>query len=119
MADLADAAEVEVVVAPDWKFEIYRQAREAEKREAFVGTVMADERMQEVGEPAQSYAAELEDRTQRLPPVLDPDEEFELLDRASWLLDDEFGVDVTVRRAEESDERAGKARPGRPAIHVS
>ncbi|WP_436934613.1 leucine--tRNA ligase [Halovenus marina] len=118
VADLADAAEIEVVVAPDWKFEIYRQAREAEKREAFVGTVMADERMQEVGEPAQSYAAELEDRTQRLPPVLDPAEEFELLDRASWLLDDEFGVDVIVRRAEESDERANKARPGRPAIHV-
>ena len=119
VASIDDPAEIDVVVAPAWKFEAYDIAREADETEALVGKVMERESMREVGEPAQSYAAQLQDRKRELRPVLSREREAELLERAAWLLRDEFETDVTVRRAEAGDEFAGKAKPGKPAIHIS
>ena len=50
--------------------------------------------------------------------VLAADRELELLERAAWLVTDEFGATVAVRRAEVDDELATKARPGKPAIRI-
>ncbi|MDS0477617.1 leucine--tRNA ligase [Natrinema sp. 1APR25-10V2] len=47
------------------------------------------------------------------------DRELALLERATWLVVDEFDADVTVRRATGDDELGAKARPGKPAIHIS
>jgi len=118
VASISDPEEIEVVVAPEWKYEAYRIAREADETEALVGKIMGQESMQETGEPAQRYAADLQERKQELRPVLDPDEERTLLEQASWLLRDEFDTAVTVRQAEAGDEIADKARPGKPAIYI-
>ena len=119
VASIDDPEEIDVVVAPAWKFEAYEIAREADETEALVGKVMERESMRAVGEPAQSYAAGLQDRKRELRPVLSREREAELLERAAWLLRDEFETAVTVRRAGVDDEFAGKAKPGKPAIHIS
>ncbi|WP_336326689.1 leucine--tRNA ligase [Halovenus sp. HT40] len=118
VASIDDPGEIEVVVAPEWKYTAYDIAREADETDALVGKIMERESMQAVGGPAQEYAAQLQDRQQELRPVLGPEAELGLLDRASWLLRDEFETSVTVRQAEEGDEFAGKAKPGKPAIHI-
>ena len=118
VASIADPDEIEVVVAPAWKFDVHQTAREADATEAIVGKVMERERMRDIGEPAQSYATELQDRKRELRPVLSVDEEYELLHRAAWLLRDEFDANVTVRRGEAGEELAEKAVPGKPAIHI-
>jgi leucyl-tRNA synthetase len=116
VAGIDDAHRIEVAVAPRWKYRAREIARESDERDALVGTIMNDERVRAAGEPARAYARDLQNRRQQLPPVLGADEERDLLERAAWLLRDEFGTEVTVERAE--GDQARKARPGRPAIHI-
>jgi len=119
VASITDPDEIEIVVAPDWKYDAYRIAQDAAETDALVGKIMGEDQMQEIGEPAQSYAGELQDRKRELRPVLPGEAEFELLHRAAWLLRDEFDTEVTVRRAETDETLARKAKPGKPAIHIS
>ncbi|MEF8837951.1 MAG: leucine--tRNA ligase [Haloarculaceae archaeon] len=119
VADIEDAGTIEVAVAPKWKFEAYEIARSADPDAAVVGQVMRTEAIQVHGEAAQDYAEDLQARQQQLEPVLDRDEEVAELERAAWLLAEEFDAAVEVRRADPEDDLAGTARPGKPAIHVS
>jgi leucyl-tRNA synthetase len=118
VANIGEAEEIELVVAPGWKFDAYRMARGVEDGAALVGMLMSDESIQQHGSSAQSYAQELDEQRQQLEPVLDRDDEYELLRRAAWLLEDEFDAPVSVRRATAGDDLAEKARPGKPAIHI-
>ena len=119
VASITNPDEIEVVIAPDWKYDAHEIAQAADETDALVGKIMGHDQMQAVGESAQSYAAELQDRKRELRPVLPGDEEYDLLTRAAWLLRDEFETDVIVRRAETDEDLAAKAKPGKPAIHIS
>ncbi|MDX1746571.1 MAG: class I tRNA ligase family protein, partial [Halobacteriales archaeon] len=119
MVDIEEPAAIELVVAPDWKYQAYAIARDAEPGSAVVGQIMADDAVAAHGEAAADYAADLQDRQEGLPPVLSGERELTLLEQAAWLLDDEFGADVTVRRADGEDDLGKRARPGKPAIHIS
>ncbi len=116
VANIQNAEEITVAVAPSWKFTAYEIARNADETDALVGTIMQDEQLQSVGEAAQAYATDLQDRQQELPPVLAPESERTVLERAAWLLEDEFETTVTVTEA--TDELARKAKPGKPAIFI-
>jgi leucyl-tRNA synthetase len=119
VANIDDAEEIEVVVAPEWKYRAYDIARDAEPGDALVGEIMTDDDIGSHGNTAQSYAEELDERRQQLAPTLSRNEEYDLLSRAAWLLRDEFGAEVAVRRAKGEEGRASKARPGKPAVHIS
>jgi len=118
VAGITDPAEIELVVAPDWKYRVHDLVRDADETEAVVGKIVDDERLQAVGDPARSYAATLADDRRDLRPTLSAEEERALLERAAWLLRDEFGAKVTIRDPDGTD-RAEKAEPGKPAIHIS
>jgi len=60
-----------------------------------------------------------DDRQAELEPIMAPARELEVLQEAAWLFEDEFGADVVVRKAADEDDLAGKAKPGKPAIHIS
>jgi leucyl-tRNA synthetase len=117
VANITDAEEIDIAVAPDWKYRAHEIARSADEDEALVGEIMGEADIRSHGDAAQSYAEDLAQRGQALERILPPTEEYNLLDRASWLLRDEFDAEVTVRRAEEG-ETARKARPGKPAVHI-
>ena len=118
VAGIDDAEEITVAVAPGWKYRAYEIARTAEEGSALVGEIMSHDEMQEAGSAAQSYAEQLQSRQQQLEPVLAREEEATLLDRAAWLLRDEFGADVTVQEASDVEE-VRKAKPGKPAIYIA
>jgi leucyl-tRNA synthetase len=118
VAGIDDAEEIEVVVAPAWKYDAYQMAREADEGDALVGKIMSDESIQRHGSAAQSYAEELNARQRQLEPVLDREAEYKLLDGAAWLLADEFDATVSVRKGEEDSDLAEKAKPGKPAVHI-
>ncbi len=117
VAGIEDAEEIEITVAPAWKYRAHEIARSAEAGAPLVGEILDDEEVP-AGDAAQSYAEELLEQRQELERMLGPEAEYELLDRASWLLRDEFDADVTVRQVDGDGEAAGKARPGKPAVHI-
>ncbi|MBX0295980.1 leucine--tRNA ligase [Haloarcula nitratireducens] len=119
VVDIEDPDEIEIVVAEDWKYRAYHTAEEADPGDAIVGEIMGEEAIQRHGDAAADYAASLADRGASLEPIVDGERELDVLSQAAWLFEDEFGADVTVRRADGESELARKARPNKPAIHIS
>ncbi|PSQ50070.1 leucine--tRNA ligase [Halobacteriales archaeon SW_7_65_23] len=118
VASIDDPATIEVVVAPDWKFRVHETVRTSDETDAVVGEIMSDKAMQQIGAPVQEFATALQAENRTLQPVLSADEEVTLLDRAAWLLRDEFDTAVTVRQADRTGDEAAKAAPGKPAIYI-
>jgi len=119
VVDIEEPDEIELVVAADWKYRAYEIAREADPDAAIVGEIMADEGIKAHGDAAADYAGDLADRGAGLEPIVDGERELDVLRQAAWLFEDEFGSEVTVRRATDGDDLAAKARPNKPAIHIS
>ena len=129
-----DPERVEIAVAPAWKYDAYEIARAADRseaaecesgeaanraadpNEAVVGRILDSDGMPD-RETAGYYAADLQERSAGLEPILDADRELTVLQEATWLFADEFDADVTIHRASEGD-LAETAEPNRPAIHV-
>jgi len=115
VAGIDDPGEIAIGVAPDWKHRAREIATEADGDA--VGAVMSDPELRERGEDAAAYAKELAG-AEYLDPVLSPERERATLERAAWLLEDEFGATVTVATAADAPELAADAAPGRPAIDI-
>jgi leucyl-tRNA synthetase len=115
VAGIDDPSEVEVVVAPGWTRRAVRVARD--HPDDPVAAVMADPDLRERGDRAVELAREAVDAD----PPLSADREATALREAAWLLADEFGAEVVVREAGDSEadpEAAARADPGRPGIAV-
>ena len=116
VAGIEEPERIEVGVAPDWKYYARRRARELDGN--VVGKLMGDDRLRSHGEDAADYAKELA-AAGHIDEQLRPERESEVLDRASWLLEREFGTDVTVYGPDEAPSNlAAKATPGRPGIRI-
>ncbi|MFP4175579.1 MAG: class I tRNA ligase family protein, partial [Halobacteriales archaeon] len=117
VADIEEVKEVRVIVAPDWKHRALEVALDAEGD--VMGEIMSHDEIRQHGDEAAKYGGYLQKNHRSLEPELGAEREREALERASWLFEKEFGASVTVERAEESgNERASKARPGKPAIEI-
>jgi leucyl-tRNA synthetase len=117
VADIEDPELIEVAVAPQWKHRAMEIAKTADGD--VVGSVMSDEELRQKGNEAADFAKDLAANAEALDEQLSPEEELAALERAAWLLHDEFGADVEILRAEAADDDlASKAEPGRPAIHI-
>jgi leucyl-tRNA synthetase len=118
VADIDEAAAIDVVVAPVWKHRALEIARRTDDGDV-VGAVMADEELRTRGEAAADYAKDLAAEHPGLDASLGADRERTALERAAWLVEAEFDAPVRVLAADEADAAmTSKARPGRPAIHV-
>ncbi|MHB9287566.1 leucine--tRNA ligase [Halobacteriales archaeon Cl-PHB] len=117
VAGIEDPATITVAVAPEWKHEVVEIAREADGD--VVPTVMQNEELQRHGEAAADFAKELAGQ-EHFDDYLAPEAEAAAIERASWLLEREFGADVVVQAPDEADESlVSKAEPGRPAIDIA
>ncbi|GAB3689418.1 leucine--tRNA ligase [Salinarchaeum chitinilyticum] len=117
VADIDDPQTIDVAVAPAWKHRALEIARNADGD--VVGTVMGDEELRQRGNEAADFAKDLASEAEALDDQLSPEDERAALERAAWLLRDEFGAEVRILRAEDADDDlASKAEPGRPAIHI-
>ncbi|WIV66295.1 leucine--tRNA ligase [Natrialbaceae archaeon AArc-T1-2] len=117
VADIDDPERIELVVAPAWQHRVHELVREADAdAAAVVERVRGDDAIDREAEAA-AYAADLAERA-TVDPVLSCERELSVLERAGWLLEDEFDATVTVRKATEDDALSAKASPGKPAIHI-
>jgi len=120
VAGIEDPERITFVVAPEWKFRACETVRRADPEEAVVSRALADDLVDAHRDAAGPYLADLEDRRRSLEPVLDPARERALLERAGWLFGEEFDAEVVVESAGAIDDPdlAGRAEPGKPAIHI-
>jgi leucyl-tRNA synthetase len=118
VVDIDAPDSIELVVAQDWKYAAYERARGIDLDVSLVDALVGSDGVPR-SESAAEFLADLDERRPGLEPVVDGERERELLQSAAWLVEDEFGASVTVRRAEADDDLAARARPNRPAIYIS
>ena len=118
VAGIADPSHIELTVAATWKYEAHECAREATDADEFRSIANEQEWFGESDEK-NAYLGSLAGRLAQLEPVLPADREAAILERASWLLDDEFDVTVDIIREDELDTIESEAAPGRPGITIS
>ncbi|MFB6173090.1 MAG: class I tRNA ligase family protein, partial [Halobacteriales archaeon] len=112
---IEDPEGVTLVVAPGWKHRALEAAL-ATEGDVFEAAMDAMEREDEA---ATEYAGWLAERSRALVEEFPPEREYEALRRAAWLIEKEFGAEVTIKRAEDAaPEHRGDARPGKPAITI-
>ncbi|WP_415379820.1 leucine--tRNA ligase [Halosimplex sp. TS25] len=115
---IEDPETITLAVAPAWKHRAHELARESDA-DNLIGDLMGHDEIREQGDAAASFAQDLQADREALGEVLAPDEEKAALDRAAWLVAEEFDADVVVQSAAEADaDLAGNAQPGRPAIRI-
>jgi leucyl-tRNA synthetase len=111
-----DPDQLMLAVAPAWKHRALRAARDADG-DVFDAVIDVEE-VAARGDAAREYAGELVANRQSLRPALPAERERTVLERASWLLEKEFGADVVVRSGDAPADLRGKAEPGRPGIEI-
>jgi leucyl-tRNA synthetase len=119
VAGIDDPERIAVVVAPAWTYRAVEIARETDDDDV-VGAVMADETCRTQGESAADFAKDLA-AAGHVPEPFGPDAEARAIERAAWLVADEFDAEVAVHRADDPDapvDAVERARPGRPGIVV-
>ncbi|WP_276255315.1 leucine--tRNA ligase [Halomontanus rarus] len=118
VAGIEDPQRIDVVVAPEWKYDALEIAVESDA-DNLIGELMGESHIREQGDAAASYGQNLQAEREALSRTLESDEEFAALESAAWLIEREFDAPVRVVGAAEVDESVLKnAEPGRPAIEI-
>ncbi|RAW43969.1 leucine--tRNA ligase [Halorubrum sp. 48-1-W] len=119
VAGIEDPERIDVVVAPDWKYDALEIAIDSDA-DNLIGELMAEDHIRERGDVAASYGQDLQAEREALSETLSGDEEYAALRAAAWLVEREFDAPVVVERAVDADpETARHAEPGRPAIDIA
>ncbi|MFY4815468.1 class I tRNA ligase family protein, partial [Haloarcula sp. AONF1] len=118
VAGIDDPERIDVVVAPDWKYDALAIAIDSDA-DNLISELMGESHIREQGDAAASYGQDLQANREALRETLDGDAEYDALRAAAWLIEREFDAPVRVERAEDADESVvNKAEPGRPAIDI-
>ncbi|TYT61039.1 leucine--tRNA ligase [Natrialba swarupiae] len=122
VADIDEPQRIELIVAPAWTYRVAAVLTEETDGDVDVPGVVDRVSATDLETPPRETVATvvgtLLDRASKggIDQPLTFDDERTLLERARWLVADEFGADVVVRCAEGSE--TTKARPGKPAIRI-
>jgi leucyl-tRNA synthetase len=118
VAGIEDPQAIDVVVAPDWKYDALEIAIESDA-DNLIGELMGEAHIREQGDAAADYGQDLQAEREALSMTLGPDDEHAALESAAWLIEREFDAPVRVVLADEADDDVlTNAEPGRPAIEI-
>ncbi|SDC21829.1 leucine--tRNA ligase [Natrinema hispanicum] len=123
VAAIDEPERIELVCAREWKYraaELVDEASADGDTDTIIEQVLAADDVAADRETVGAFVGQLVGREDGAESgqLLGPARELEVLEHATWLVTDEFGATVTVRRADAADELAAKARPGKPAIYI-
>jgi len=116
---------ITIVLAPSWKYEVFRTIAKASDRNTVIKEIMKDDAMKKRGKEATDAAKQCTTLIHRLPPQVveplaeEPLNERAVFDSAKAFLEREFGVPVHIAEAESSGHAKGAtALPFKPAIVI-
>ena len=116
--------EVALFVAPQWKFDLFREIKKQIAVTRDIGqimkAVMRDEHVKKNAKDVSKIITSVVKDPARLPPIVGHmNEELDFFDSAKEFLSREIGVDISVVQADTSEEtKAKQAMPGKPAVLV-
>ncbi|MEY7847994.1 leucine--tRNA ligase [Natrarchaeobius sp. A-rgal3] len=122
VADIDEPERIELLVAPAWTYRVAELLADGVSGDVDASIVADRLSAADIETPTretvESVVETLLERspTSGIDPSLTFDDERTLLERARWLIADEFGADVVVHIADEANPT--KARPGKPAIRI-
>ncbi|WP_266081785.1 leucine--tRNA ligase [Haladaptatus caseinilyticus] len=118
VAGIEEPERVDVVVTPEWKYRA-REIAITSDADNLISELMQEGEIREHGDVAASYGQDLQAEREALTHTLTPESEYEVLQQATWLIEQEFDAPVRILSAEEADDDVvRKAEPGRPAIDI-
>ncbi|WP_135536686.1 leucine--tRNA ligase [Halostella pelagica] len=118
VAGIENPERIDIVVTPEWKFDALGIAVESDA-DNLISELMGESHIREQGDAAASYGQDLQAEREALSMTLAPEDEYESLVAAAWLVEREFDASARVVRADEADDDvANTAEPGRPAIDI-
>ncbi|WP_222915994.1 leucine--tRNA ligase [Natrinema sp. SYSU A 869] len=118
VAGIEDPTGIDVVIAPEWKYDALEIAIESDA-DNLIGELMGESHIREQGDAAADYGQDLQAEREALSMTLDPDDEYAALESAAWLIEREFDAPVSVVHADDAnDDVLTNAEPGRPAIEI-
>ncbi|MBW3016883.1 leucine--tRNA ligase [Candidatus Woesearchaeota archaeon] len=123
LAKLDKISKIQIFVSEQWKkkfFDIVKAEIDAGNRDfkEILGKVMADSELKKNGKTITKMLPNL--LKKGLPEYLSADEEIKMLKSSEDAIKAEFGCEVSIAKAQDSEEaKAKQAMPGKPAIIVS
>ena len=118
VAGIDDPTHVELTVAAEWKYAVQTLARDAKTADELT-TEAKRSGILPGGDDRATYIGDLASRVSEIEPTLPIETERDILERSSWLLVDEFAVEVTVVDEDDVENPDPDAAPGRPGIVIS
>ncbi len=120
LASIEDPKRITFLVADAWKYDVVCKLKKGLEETHDVGALIKSCMDGEHGKEISKLVPRLvKDRSKIPDTVTSQDEEFDALDKNKNMFSDEFGAEVVVVKAEDSDSsKAGNALPGKPAILV-
>jgi leucyl-tRNA synthetase len=119
-----DANKITLFVSEDWKYDLYERLKseidftsKIDIKE-IISSVMGDENLKKHGQDVMKIINKVI-KTRQIPRVIEKETESTILTEARDFLEDEFGVDIAIINAEDSEENKAKSSlPGKPAILI-
>jgi leucyl-tRNA synthetase len=120
-----DAEKIVLIIAPDWKRDVFDIIAKSENRKKAISEIMKDEEMKKRGKDATDAAKQITNLIHRFPPELtlriaeNRVDEYSVFESAAEFLRHEFNLPVEVVRADDyPGKKSGQALPFKPAIVV-
>ncbi|MCL9815743.1 leucine--tRNA ligase [Natronocalculus amylovorans] len=118
VAGIDNPKQIDVVVAPEWKYQALEIAVESDAPNV-ISEIMQIPEIRSQGDAAASYGQDLQAEREALSVGLARTDEYDALEAAAWLIEREFEAPVTVIEAAAAEQSVSKkATPGRPAIDI-
>jgi len=116
VAGIEDPQAIDVVVAPDWKYDALEIAIESDA-DNLIGELMGEAHIREQGDAAADYGQDLQAEREALSMTLGPDDEHAALESAAWLIEREFDAPVSRRSRRRGRRRRAHERRARSTGH--
>lgn len=117
---VGDYDKIKVIIAEDWKREVFTEIREAAEERKEFGQVMSQlvEGREQQADTIKNFLQEYMENPGDLPEkIFDTEKEMEILKENQNFLEEEFNSNIEIELEENSsEEKADRAEPGKPAI---
>lgn len=118
LAGIKDIERIRIIVAPEWKNKVFADIRGQLQSTREIGEIIKNVMIAEYSQEISKIVPMLVKDQSKIPNIiLGEENELKALEQAKNMLENEFSTQIEIIKADgSSEQKAGKAMPGKPAI---